>query len=180
MAAVKFYFGYTVLITTFYVELWHKMYMLCFHQYISVFEQRQGPKLRKIVLASFRKQNSFNNSRKDATFDIDFIDSMFNILRSLELANMSVLFTSTLKHYHTQWSPNIIQWLMYEAIVKYVIQSLGFVKQGINPKFTLFLQLIKEFRVLKGVICICLSILALTMLKCSYSLVKPQHVHFIP
>ena len=36
----KFHFGYTVSITTFYVGLWYKMYMLCIYQYISVLMQK--------------------------------------------------------------------------------------------------------------------------------------------
>ena len=66
---------------------------------------------------------------------------MLNTLQTLELANDSQFFSSIWKHYHAQWSPNIIQWFMYEAIVKYVIQYVEFVKQGINPscaKFHIF------------------------------------------
>ena len=99
-----------------------------------------------MVLAPFRKWNSFNNSRKDGKFGIDLVDSMLNTLQTLELANVSQLFTSTWKHYHTQWSPNIIQWFMYEAIVKYVIQGPECVKQEINPicaKFHIFPKIIK-------------------------------------
>ena len=33
-----------------------------------------------------------------------------------------------IRSYHTQWSPNSIQWFMYEAIMKYVIQGLECIK----------------------------------------------------
>ena len=55
---------------------------------------------------SFRKCNFFNNSRKGGTFGIDLVHSMLNTLQSLELANVSSLFTFT-----------------YEAIDKYVMQG---------------------------------------------------------
>ena len=48
--------------------------MECLYLYISVFEQKYGQKLREMVLAPFRKWNSFNNSRKDGKFDIDLVD----------------------------------------------------------------------------------------------------------
>ena len=125
MATMKILFGiYTVSITTCYAGLWHKMYMLCFYQYISVFEWKQYLKWREMVLAPFRKRNSFNNLRKDEKFSINLVNFMLNTLLTLELANVSKLFTPTSKHYHTRWSPNIIQWIVYEAILKYVIQSL--------------------------------------------------------
>ena len=63
---------------------------------------------------------------------------MLNTLRTIELANVSQLFTSTWKHNHTQWRLNIIQSFMYEAIVKYVVQGLECVKQGLNPVFVIF------------------------------------------
>ena len=47
---------------------------------------------------------------------------------------------------NTQWSLNISQLFMYETIVKYVIQGLEFVEQGINPicyKFHIFPKMIK-------------------------------------
>ena len=140
LPSLTFYFGHTVLITAFYVGLWHKMYM-CLYQYISVFELKQGPKLREIVLAPFRKQNSFNNSRKYVKFGIVLVDSC-----TLELANVSQLFTFTWKYYLTQWSPNIIQWFMYEAIVRYVVQGLEWIEQRRNPicaTFHIFFQIIK-------------------------------------
>ena len=71
------------------------MYMFCYYQYISVFEQKEGPKLREMVLPPFRKRNSFNNSRKDGKFDIELVDSKLNTLQTLELANVSELLTST-------------------------------------------------------------------------------------
>ena len=107
--------------------------MVCFYQYISVFERRYDTKMREMVLAPFRQRNSFNNSRKDGKCCIDLVGSMLNTLRTVELGNVFHLFTW--KHYHIpKWSPNIIQWFMYEATVKYVImQGPGCVKQGIKP-----------------------------------------------
>ena len=95
MAAMKFYFGYIVSITTYYVGLWPKLSMLCLYEYISVFEQKKAPKLKEIVLAPFRKRNSFNNPRKYGKFGIDLVDPLLNTLRTLELANVSQLFIST-------------------------------------------------------------------------------------
>ena len=91
-----------------------------------------GPNIEEMVLAPFRKWNSFNNSRIDGKFGIHLYDSKVNTLETLALANVSQLLCSTWKHYHTQWSPYIIQWFMYYAIVKYRIQGLECVKQGIN------------------------------------------------
>ena len=79
-----------VSITTFYVGLWH-MYM-CLYQYILVFEQKQGTKLREMVFALFRKWNFFKNSRKDCKFGIDLVDSMLNTLQTLKVANIPVIY----------------------------------------------------------------------------------------
>ena len=48
-----------------------------------------------IVLAPFRNWNSFNNARKDGKFGIDLVHFMLNTLQTLELANVSQLFTAT-------------------------------------------------------------------------------------
>ena len=79
-------------------------------------------------------------------YGIELDDSICNTVPTLELANVSQLFTSTLKHYNTYWSPNIIQLFMYEAIVKYVIQGLWCVKKRIRPicaKLHIFPKIIK-------------------------------------
>ena len=119
--------------------------MLCIYQYISVLKRKWGSKLRDIVHFPFRKWNSFNNARKEWKVGIDLVDAMFNTLRTLEMTNVSQLLSSIRKHYHTQWSPNISQWFMYEVIVKYVIQSPECVKQGTSPicaKFHIFPKMI--------------------------------------
>ena len=85
-----------------------------------------------MVHAPFTKWDSFKNSRKDGKFSIDLVDSMLNTRQTLELTNVSQLFTSIWKHWHTQWSPNIIPWFMYESIVKYAIQGTECIKQGMN------------------------------------------------
>ena len=54
-----------------------------------------GLKLREMVLAPFKKWNSFNNSRTDGKLGIDVVDSMLNTLLTIEMANVSHLFTST-------------------------------------------------------------------------------------
>ena len=119
-----------------------------------VFERKSGPKLREMILAHFMKWNSFNNPRHDGKFGIDLVDSVLNTLQTLELANVSQLFISTWKCYHT--NTNIIQWFIYEAVVKYVIQGMACIKQEINPicaKFHIFSNIIKslkEFHFLKG------------------------------
>ena len=48
-----------------------------------------------MVLASVRKLNFFNNSRRDGKFGLDLVDYMLNTLWTLELANVSQSFTST-------------------------------------------------------------------------------------
>ena len=142
-----------------------------------------GPQLREMVLAPFSKRNAFNKSRKDGKCGIDLVDYMLNTLQTLELANGSLLFTSIWKHYHTQWSTNIIQLFMNEFIMKHVILGLECVKQGINqslPNFTSFLKLLKEFQFLKGTSIISYNVKPILSLKCLTILVKPQHVHFMP
>ena len=47
-----------------------------------------------MVLATFIKLNSFNNSRKYVKFGIDLVESMRTTLKTLELANVFQLFTS--------------------------------------------------------------------------------------
>ena len=42
--------------------------------FMSVFEWQYDPKLREMVLPLFRKQNSFNNSRKDGKCGLDWVD----------------------------------------------------------------------------------------------------------
>ena len=74
--------------------------MLRLYQYISVVERKYGPKLRYMVPASSRKQNSFNNPRKDDEFGIDLVGSMCNTPWTLELATVSGVFTSSLKHHN--------------------------------------------------------------------------------
>ena len=99
-----------------------------------------------MVLAPFKKWNSFNKSRKDGKVVIDLVDPMLNTIWALEVANVFQLFTSTWKYFHTKWSPNIIQLFMFEAIMKYVLQGLECVKQEINPicaKFHIFPYIIK-------------------------------------
>ena len=66
--------------------------MLCLYHIFQYFECRT---LREMVLSPIRKWNSFNNSRKEGNFGIDLIDSMLNTLRTLEMANVSLLFAST-------------------------------------------------------------------------------------
>ena len=73
--------------TTCYVRLWNKMSILCLYQYISV--------LIEMVLTPFMKRNYFNNPGKDGKFGIDLVASMLNKLQTIELANVSRLFTST-------------------------------------------------------------------------------------
>ena len=61
-------------------------------QYLS---ENRVKKLRERELAHFGKQNSFNNSRKDGQVGIDLVDPMLNTLQTLELADVSQLFTFT-------------------------------------------------------------------------------------
>ena len=113
---------------------------------ISVFEWKLEPKLREMVLVLFSKWNSFNTSRKHGTFGIDLVESILNTLHTLELPIVSQLFISILKHYLTQWSPNITQWSLYETIVKYVIWGPECATQWINTncaKFHIFSHIIK-------------------------------------
>ena len=50
------------------------------------------PKIKEIILAIFRKQNAFNNLRKDGKFDTDLVDAMLTCpLQALELKNVSQL-----------------------------------------------------------------------------------------
>ena len=111
---------------------------------------------------------------------IQRINLKLNTLRTLELANVSQLFTSTWKHYHTQWNPNIIQWFMFETIMQYGIQCLESVKQGIIPRCAKFHICPK---IIKGVLfpernkyyfSQFLPLLLLKWLK------RSQHVHCIP
>ena len=46
-----------------------------------------------MIFAPFRKQNAFNYTRKDEKVGKDLVDSMLNILWSLEMANVFQLFT---------------------------------------------------------------------------------------
>ena len=92
------------------------------------------------------KDTALNNSRKDRTFGIDLVGAMCYTHQTISLANASQLLIYTWKHYHTRWSPNMLEWFMYESIEKYVIQGLECVKQGINPscaKFHIFPQFIE-------------------------------------
>ena len=50
-----------------------------------------GLKLREMMLASFRKQNTFNNSRADLKFCTDLVDSMNNMPWALDLVGFSVI-----------------------------------------------------------------------------------------
>ena len=45
-----------------------------------------------MILAPFRKENTFNNLRKDGKFGTDLVNSMINTLRTLELANVSQIY----------------------------------------------------------------------------------------
>ena len=72
----KFYFGYTVSITIFYVGFWHKLYMLQLWKCFKTL--KWGLKLKEIILAPFRKWNSFNNFRKDVKFGTYWADSLLN------------------------------------------------------------------------------------------------------
>ena len=74
--------------TTFYVGLWFKMYMLRLYEYILVFEQTLFSQLREMVLAPFRKWNAFINSRKDGKFGINLVDSKLITLRITEMTNV--------------------------------------------------------------------------------------------
>ena len=70
---------------------------------------------------------------------------MLNTTQILELANVSVIY------FHMK--PNVIQWFMYEATAKYVIQGPECVKQEINPicaKFNIFTKIIKRVPFPKG------------------------------
>ena len=93
---------------------------------------KTGPNIERNVLAPFRKQNSFNTSRIDGKCDIDVVHAMHNTLQTLELASFSVMYFH-MKTLPYPVSPNIIQWFMYEAIVKDVIQGPECVKHGIIP-----------------------------------------------
>ena len=44
-----------------------------------------------MILAPFRKQNYFNNSKNIGKFGTDLVDSIFNTLRAIELTNVSFL-----------------------------------------------------------------------------------------
>ena len=119
-----------------------KMYM-CLYQYMSVFEQNKGSKLVEMILSPFRKWHSFNKSRKDGKFDTDLVDSLLHTLLTLELANVYQLLTSTWKHYHTQWSPNIIQ-ILWNMLCKARCVLSKEAMQPV-PNVTYFLKLLKEF-----------------------------------
>ena len=63
--------------------------------FANIFQYLSENRALNMVLAPFKKWNSFNNSRKYGKFGIDLVDSMLNTLQTLELANVSLLFTST-------------------------------------------------------------------------------------
>ena len=44
-----------------------------------------------MILSPFRKENIFNNLRKDVKFGKDLVDSMLNTLQALGLTNVSQL-----------------------------------------------------------------------------------------
>ena len=67
--------------------------------------------------ASIRR---INNSKKDMICQRKLEKCKFNIVWALKLTNATILFTATSKHWHTLWRTNIIQWFMYEAIMKYM------------------------------------------------------------
>ena len=121
------------------------MYMLIF-QYL---RKSRAQNFREMVLVPSRKWNSFNNSKKDGKFGIDVVESMLNTLQTLELANVSQLLTSTWKHYHTQLSPNIIQWFIYMRPLWNMLYNVRSVlrKESTQfvPNFKSFLKLLNEF-----------------------------------
>ena len=56
-------------------------------------------------------------------------------------------------HYHTQWSPNIIQWFMHEAMWNMLYKAWSVLSRESTqyvPNFTPFLNLSTEFYFLKG------------------------------
>ena len=64
----------------------------------------------------------------------DLVDSMLNPFQVLELAYVFQCYL--LPHEDitiTSEAQNIIQWFVYEAIVKYAIHGLECIKQGLNP-----------------------------------------------
>ena len=64
------------------------MYTLFGYQYMSVFDRKYGPKWKEMVLAP-------NNLMTGGKVGIDLVNAMLNTLWTLELANVSQLFTST-------------------------------------------------------------------------------------
>ena len=110
--------------------------------------------IKLIILVIFRKWNSFTNSRKDGKFGINLVDSMLNALCTLELANISQFFNSTWKHYHTQWSSNIMQWFMDEGIMWNMLFKAHVVLSKDStqsvPNVTNLQHILNEFHFLKG------------------------------
>ena len=108
---------------------------------------------------------------------------MLNTLQTFEMANVSTLLSSTWKHDHKHWSPNLSQWFIYEAIMKYVIQGQECVKQGLNPicvKFPIFPKVITGVPFLERSKYHFSQFYPLLSLPCLNTLIKPQHLHYMP
>ena len=52
-----------------------------------------GPKIERNDTCSFRKQNVFNNVKKDGKFGTDLVDSMLNTAQASTLGNVSLFNT---------------------------------------------------------------------------------------
>ena len=99
-----------------------------------------------MVLVPFRKQNSFNNSRKDSKFGINLVDSMLNTLQTLELANVYLLPHENITISSATEAQILFNNLCMRPLCN-VMQCLEFVKQGLNPicvKFHIFPKISKE------------------------------------
>ena len=145
----------------------YKMYMLCLYQYISVFEQKLGPKLREMVLAPFRKRNSFINSRKDGEFGKDLVDSMLNNLQTLKLANsFSVIYfhmkTNITIPSDAQMLINDLRmrplWNCYTRPGVSIVCVLSKESTQSVPNLTSFLKSLQGFHFLKGASIISLNL----------------------
>ena len=127
-------------------------------------EWKYGPHLWEVVLVPFRKWNSFNNLRKDRTFGIDWVESMLNMLWTLELQ----MFLSYLHPHESITIPSEDQIIFNYLCTRQLWNMLYNVRIMLGkestqsvPNFTHFLQWLKEFCFLKGA---CIISLNLTLL----------------
>ena len=135
-----------------------------------------------MVLAPFRKPNSFNNSRNGEKFGIDLVDFMLNTFWTLELANVSQLFTP----HENITIPSEAQ-ILFNGLCMRPGVGYAWIQPYLNstlsmPNLNLFLKLLKEFHFLKGANIISLNFSPYYQSKCLLvnTRVKPQHVPFMP